>query len=60
MNPNVTYFKEAGYGMMMHFGLRAESMENLRQAYHLAAILESEGEIEHLRGFWESNFTEKL
>ena len=39
---------------------RAESMENLRQAYHLAAILESEGEIEHLRGFWESNFTEKL
>ena len=21
MNPNVTYFKEAGYGMMMHFGL---------------------------------------
>ena len=21
MNPNITYFKEAGYGMMMHFGL---------------------------------------
>ena len=39
---------------------RAAGMENLRQAYRLASILESEGETEHIRGFWESNFTEKL
>ena len=39
---------------------RTASMENLRQAYRLASILESEDETEHIRGFWESNFTEKL
>lgn len=39
---------------------RAGAMENLRQAYQLACILQREGEAEHVRGFWESNFTEKL